>query len=227
MISEQYRWIFIHPRKTAGTSVSEALFLYSEDRRIRMPGQAPDDNFEVRGPITPHKHVTVRFYETMLGSRTNEFLLIGGLRHPLDRMLSLYFYPGNWVRDRVFGGKHLSARGLHRLDPMLIRREKPFWDEDRFTRMVAQQPTMSDYYRAADGHVRLPDVALTANTMEESSRRIAEHLGIDHLQFPHINKSLRPDEVTRLSRSRELAQTVAYAHAEDYDVFNYELLPSP
>ncbi|WP_374197995.1 hypothetical protein [Microbacterium schleiferi] len=190
-----------------------------------MPGQASDDNFEIRGPITPHKHVTVRFYETMLGHRAADFLLIGGLRHPLDRMLSLYYYPGNWIKDRIIGGKRLSARGLHRLDPLLIRRETPYWDESRFLRMVAEKPTMSDFYRRADGSVRLPDVRLTASTMTTATRTIAQHLGIDDLRIPHINRSLRPGEVARLSKSRELAELVATAHAEDYNLFDYSLLP--
>lgn len=205
--------------------MSQALLPYSEDQKHRVPGQDDGDNFEISGPVTPHKHVQLRFYEAMLGGDIERYLLIGGQRHPLDRMLSLYFYPGNWVRDRVPGGKRLSKSALHVLTPLLVRREEPYWDEERFLRLIASKPPMSDFYRTGSGQVRVPDVALTSSSLAAAARTIGTHIGVADLEFPHLNRSLRPDEVTRLSRSRELADAVYRAHAEDYSVFGYDLLP--
>lgn len=192
-----------------------------------MFGQSTKDNFEIRGPHTRSKHAPLRAYQIMLRSELEDYLLIGGIRHPLSRMLSLYFYPGNWVTQRLPGGYRLNRALPDRLGRMFVEHQTPYWDEERFAAMVADQAPISDYYRSWDGSVRKPDYAVTFQNMSQVAQRLAAHLKVPSIDIPHMNRSLRPAEIERLSNSRDLAEFIASAHRPDYEEFDFDLYDVP
>ena len=150
-------------------------------------------------------------------------MLVGGVRHPFARLLSLYFYPGSWTRPRFPGARELSLRFPAKFMRIFARHETPFWDEERFVRLVADTQPMSDYFRDTAGTVRPPDVAISAANINECAAILAERIGIPHLSVPHINRSLRPAEIKRLGASTDLAKFVQESHAVDYTTFEFSL----
>lgn len=197
MISVRRGWVFIHPTKTAGTSIAAALLPYSDDQRRPIPGMDPQEDFEISGPITTNKHSTLRYYRTQLGSQLDDMVLIGGARHPVDRMLSLYFYWQNRRGEPV----HFNTQG--------------------FINLVAKSPTLSDMYRQPDGTVRRPDILVEPGSIAQAVEQIEKQLGITGLEVAHYNKSARHSLVDELRHSSSLTALVREAHHEDYQVFGY------
>ena len=98
--------IFVHIPKTAGNSIQKALFDSgrSFDKQIITGHQDGVNRFEVKGEYTTQKHTKVfqYFKEPQLRSLT----YFSVLRHPVDRLISLYFSPHRHLRYNAKIGKY-------------------------------------------------------------------------------------------------------------------------
>ena len=94
MISRAKNFIFVHVPKTAGNSVQNALFPYSEDKRTVISGKDEVEQFGVSHPGSDlWKHSTIAEYQKALEPAFFDAALkITVLRNPWDRMISAYFY---------------------------------------------------------------------------------------------------------------------------------------
>jgi hypothetical protein len=185
------------------------------------------DSFNLRGPVTRRKHMHLREYLTLGQGRFDDYLVLSALRHPLDRMLSLYFWPGRWVRSRVPLGQTASMRVTSpRAQRILTKQLQPQWDEEQFLALVARSSTHCDYLRLPNGSVRKPDWLLDHRDPDSSLRELASLIGVDALgPLPRRNVG-KPDAVrTSLRTSKHLAEAVQRAHQEDYEVFGFPVIP--
>lgn len=228
MISERHRFIFIHIEKTAGNSLTEVLLPLSDDHVTASMGRpATPDWFGLRGPVTRQKHMPLKEYLALGEGRFDDYAVLASLRHPLDRMLSFYFLPNRWVRQRIPMGfrvaRRLNSTTTHR---MLTKREEPVWDQDDFLSRVARMPTQSDMLRLPDGSVRMPDWTLDLSNADASLRQLGLLIGVEGLgPLPTRNVGSAPEMVKELRKREDLALMVRNAHMEDYEKFGFPLLP--
>ena len=98
--------IFVHIPKTAGNSIQKALFDSgrSFDKRIIRGHQDGVNRFEVKGKYTTQKHTKVLQYFKEPSLRCLKYFSV--LRHPVDRLISLYFSPHRHLRYNVNSKKY-------------------------------------------------------------------------------------------------------------------------
>jgi hypothetical protein len=169
----------------------------------------------------------LREYLALGQGRFDDYLVLSSLRHPLDRLLSLYFWPGRWIRSRVPLGQTASLQvkspTAHRI---LTRELEPRWDEEEFLRLVARSSTHCDYLRLPDGSVRKPDWLLDSGAPNPSLQQLAALIGVETLgPLPRRNATPQNELRAQLRASRDLAEAVRRAHLEDYEVFGFPVLP--
>jgi hypothetical protein len=225
VISTEHRWIFLHVPRTAGSSLSQVLLPHSDERAVTRAGVRAGyiDSFELEGPVTSWKHMTLREYSAVLGPAIDGYRILTSLRHPVERMLSLYLYPGFWVRPRVPGARTMGTR-FPRLDtPWLLRRDEPSWSPSDFEAMVRAWPTQTDYLRHVRGHVVAPDWTLdTHDGGRPSMAQLRALLGLPLADLPQSNRALEPALATELLHDPFVNRVVRWLHAADFEHFGFE-----
>ena len=96
MISEKFKFLFIHIPKTGGNSIQQALLPYTEDKIVNLStNQDGKNQFEVRSGIyKTTKHSNLIRYKHELGAKKFRSLYkFCNIRNPWDRMISFYFSP--------------------------------------------------------------------------------------------------------------------------------------
>ncbi len=96
MISFKHKFIFIHIPRTGGTSIENALSTYSEDRvdgvtirpNMELMRMAKEKNVS----LDNYKHFTYDKYKQILGDDIKDFFIFSVIRHPYERIPSLYYY---------------------------------------------------------------------------------------------------------------------------------------
>jgi hypothetical protein len=94
MISNKYKFLFIHYPKTGGNSIQTVLEKYADDKKhIVKPHHDLDDMFEIKSSIHPmiNKHSTLREYLSIMQSSLDDYFIITTIRNPFDRAVSSYF----------------------------------------------------------------------------------------------------------------------------------------
>ena len=94
IVCHSRRFVFVHIHKTAGESITSAL----------SPSLV-DGDWEVRGKVQPtingtvlRKHSTALEALHALGPELwEQYFTFGFVRHPIDRVLSLYRYIVHWA----------------------------------------------------------------------------------------------------------------------------------
>lgn len=228
MLSSRHKFVFIHIPKTAGTSLTAVLEPLSDDRSTAGGSGPLSDAQDLVGPITRTKHMRLREYQARLGQDLNDYLLLTSVRHPVERMLSFYFWEHHWLKGRFPGGRRIarSTRSL-RLARAVTVEEEPYWDRENFYAQVASLETQSDYLRGVDGTVQSPDWSFVADDPERSTAELADLLSISHLPTVARANVGRYRHLTReLASDKSICDYVFNAHLEDYLNFNFQRYPA-
>jgi hypothetical protein len=169
IVSHSQQFVFVHVHKTAGESITFSL------RR----DLAPDDMVikeDDRGPL--HKHSTALELREYLGAEVWErYFTFSFVRHPIDRVVSLYRYVAE------------QARQLHRprVVRLLRRQPPPQGDPQRWPGVQA--------YLATDSFsefIRHP-VLDNAKGMEPQSASLCDETGEIMVDFVGRYERLAPD----------------------------------
>ena len=96
MISFKHKFIFIHIPRTAGTSIENALSEYSEDYvngvTIKPNSRLVKLARDKKVSLDNYKHFPYSSYKKILGDEIKDFLVFSVMRHPKERIPSLYYY---------------------------------------------------------------------------------------------------------------------------------------
>jgi hypothetical protein len=196
MISFQKRFLFVHIPKTGGNSIQSVLAPYSEDEIVRRPGQDGVERFGVSNPkFKLKKHSPLADYRAALGeeqySRLYKFTCV---RNPWERMVSLYFTPGQ--------GKE--------------------WDRKAFKKTVSKTLSAADYLRLDTGEsdpFNNTDRIIRFENLAEDFGLVCADLGIPSAPLPRYNRSER--EHYSKYYDDDLRELVAQRFADEIARFGY------
>ena len=198
MISEKYKFLFIHIPKTAGNSIQCNISKYSEDEIIRgAPFQDGIERFGVMGRRGLGKHSTLADYYSALGrDYFNGFYKFSSIRNPWDRAISFYFSP------------HRSVTS---------------WDRGSFLSCLPEIPSMFSYL-SVDSNYRAEskseiEFLIRYENLESDFRSCCAQIGIPFEGLPIRNKSKKGSY--RDYYDPELINIVGELFAVDIKNFGY------
>ncbi len=239
IISHSRRLIFIHIHKAGGTSVECALAQYLTWNDLIVGstplGKAINDHYRKRYGLD--KHSSVSDIEKVCGQEIlDQYYVFSVVRHPLDRLCSLYNFIGSII-NKWATGKNISLQqaprfiekhpDVLRISPNLgwpsskaflgTRNFAEFIRDDRLIRDSAFRTQVSRLRSSADGALKGQIFRLEDRL--EWLPKLSATLGLD-LDLPHENKS----ELSLSTRQSVTPKDVEYIenhYAEDYAAFGY------
>jgi hypothetical protein len=131
ILSHKYKFIFIHIPKCAGTSITQSLIPYLGQDDLVL-GCTPEfealsREYKAKGWI--HKHSTASEIREFVGEETwNSYFKFAFVRHPLDLILSLYFWWKKTAADWDEAGRQTKA-AVMKMDFDTFCRNAQFWPE--------------------------------------------------------------------------------------------------
>lgn len=209
MISEQYKFIYLHAPKTAGNSIQKALLPYSSDRLLTKTHQDGVERFSIEGDVTKHKHALLSDYAETLGPRLPEFRVALSVRHPFQRAVSYYLTPSRWMKqDEASGTWELRT---------------PEWNLRAFARQVSQIAPMSAFLTVGEA-VHTPDWLIRYENLATDFDAFARAAGLpmDRGCLGHLNQSASRSLFDVALRDDAARQLVAERFASDFQMFGYE-----
>ena len=208
MLLSKYECIFIHVPKTAGNAQQEILLPFSDDEKVLSGHRDGIDRYELRGPVTLHKHATLADYQEGLGPNFLRFKVAISIRHPFQRAISYYFSPHRWFRENNDGSFHL---------------EPSYWDRDEFFRTLEQLQSMKSFLKTADGYYR-PDYIIRHETLKNDLINFCRKARIpaDVASLDLRNKGTgTPGLINNLEQDANLRRQVEELFSDDMDFFGY------
>ena len=195
MISFQKRFLFVHIPKTGGNSIQSVLARYSEDELVRQrPGQDGIERFGIRSQYNLHKHARLIEYRDALSDRFDELFKFTCVRNPWERMLSLYFTPGQ-------GRK---------------------WDRRAFEKMLRKTPSAADYLRLSGDDIdpfKNVNRILRFENLATEFASLCRDIQVTPVPLPHYNRSEREKYVKYYDA--DLRDWVAELFGEEIARFGY------
>jgi len=92
MFSNSHKFVYVHPQKTGGNTISEYLFPHTEHVRYTR-GQLLKGGFSLGQSQGIGKHAGIEPYKQLgFHLRMEEWTVFGSIRYPLDRLLSWWYY---------------------------------------------------------------------------------------------------------------------------------------
>lgn len=213
MVNHQYKFVFIHIPKTAGTSMGTALY-----KACGVEG--------VYGGLDIH-------HDDLTEEILRDYFVFTVVRNPWDRMYSQYKYrkflhilpfeKAVYNLDDYFT-VHYSKIPTRPVIPVnKISRAHMF---DEFVHLPSQLEFLKGKYNDAINKVPYIDYYARFENLDEDWKVICEKIGIEHVPFPHKNKSR--DEQTafhtdyRSVYSKETEEFIRKKYIDDVEVFKYE-----
>jgi hypothetical protein len=199
MISTGGGWLFIHVPKTGGNSIQSILAPFSDDALTSDQYRDGVQDFEVAGPRTARKHMSLQEYHDLLPAEVYARLLkVAVVRDPWERAISAYFGPIRF---------HDEGR-------------VPEWSVERFCTSLGVLDTMTGLVTVG-GVVDL-DVVLRFERLADGAAGLFHLLGIDAPALPHRNRGLSATAWhAYYEQHPELVDVVAERFADDIAIFGY------
>ena len=191
--NDHYRCIFVHIPKTAGTSVSKALF------------------------GSEFGHCTVDHYEIFSPKRFHNYFKFAFVRNPWDRFLSAYKFlkkGGMYSVDKNWADIHLSEFNNFEQFVLSLKKEDQAQRILRGIHFIPQHKFICDY----KFQIKVDFLGRFENINQDFSV-VSDKLGLD-VQLPHLNRSHNIN--FRDSYTDEMAAIVAQLYKKDLEIFDYK-----
>lgn len=217
ILSEKYKFIFVHIPKTAGMSVTDAFGKYGRPRNRsflrslsrRFPNVEPSSkaHFRVHDPAS--------FMSSKLTRPVfDEFLSFSVIRNPYDHAVSHYEYM------KQFRIKQTAKKvgQMNFLDYLRYRQQKPFGRDTIFARL----PNQCYYLKESTGAFLVRRLIRFENLTTELEL-LAKELQLPDFQLKHTNKTKsRSDKRQFLDYyDSETEKLVRQIYAEDFEKLGY------
>ncbi len=212
MLSEKYKFIYIHIPKTGGNSIQDILLPFSDDKKYVHSHQDGIERFGISGPTTPKKHARLQDYADILGPDLKSYRIVTSIRHPFERAVSGYFSPHRWL-----SGKKTTCDAA--IDY--------YWDEAEFWQITQHQSfTPMTEYLQVNGTIQTPDIIIRKERFETSLNNCLGLLGLPlplPVSLPHRNASHVPATLLHeILNNTELRIKLEAAYQTDMMFFNYQ-----
>jgi hypothetical protein len=229
MISLKYKFLFIHPQKTAGTSVEKVLSKYCE--YIKEGERVPIQSYKGR----PTKHMNPRFYSNNWDTRG--FFKFATVRNPWGKYLSHFFMLSDkpWTREYFHEFISQCTNGFVRARFSFMPEDyfEPAWSRQWKNHARARQwegsvfDLNSQYKKLLIEHARPGeemDHFIHYNTLQEDFDEACDRIGIPREELPHFGKGAYREDDKHYTDfyDDELIEMIRENYKDDIDYFGFE-----
>ena len=204
MISDKYKFIYIHIPKTAGESIEEVLSNEFEDSRI--VSNDPDWDILI-------KHDTLIEHDYSMKSPLSDFFTFSFVRNPWDRMVSHWKYfiqtersPPMPFEDFVFNFHKVLKEAIN----------GHWWNPYRKYIFTAPQ---LDFLTDENGEVQVNYIG-RFEELQKDFDHVCKQLNIKAIKLPHKNKTSRKPH-QEYYKTQGCIDEVARRYKKDIEYFKY------
>ncbi len=228
IVSHEHRFAFIHIYKTAGDSIASALAPHLGPDDIRTDDLRRQRGFGALEPPTVNKHTTAEDCIALIGRTAwDSYLTFAVVRHPLDRMQSLFHYAAqrNAAWSKTIWHRALRQR-LGLIDaPSSWALQRAIAAGDDFSSFI-RRPSLQDHpafqpqvATLSDGDGRLlVRRILRFERLEEDFSHLVADLDLAETPLPHLNRG-RPSDTVQLSTEDQ--DFIMKRYGQDFEAFGY------
>lgn len=200
-IFHNYKTIFVHIPKTAGTSIEYLLGFKERDINILRTGW--ENSVKIGGCIYVPQHLTSRHLMDHPTSQNywDEYYTFSVVRNPYDRILSEYY--GHVLRDNK---KKFSNNEFKK------------WFLDKVIKQESCHYIPQSNFIIEDGEVLVEDV-FKFESLQSEINILKKKLNIKE-ELPHKNKSNNNNKIIILNKENK--NIIYDLYREDFINFNYE-----
>ncbi|MFO8016851.1 MAG: sulfotransferase family 2 domain-containing protein [Candidatus Woesearchaeota archaeon] len=209
MISEKYKFIYIHIPKTGGNSIQKVLSKYSEDKvlwRESIGNVKTKDNKQGLDVFNKklrihNKHARIYDYYRKLGNKIHDYFIFASIRNPWDRVVSCTYF--NKEENKKFKSRLKSL-----LKFMVGKEDKNF-----------SYLTPMTNYVTINGRIEV-DFFIRFENLQKDLDKVCDRLGIPKEKLPHKNQSFHKHYTEYYDERSQ--KKVAEKYKKDIKNFNYE-----
>ncbi|MBZ2163619.1 sulfotransferase family 2 domain-containing protein [Alteromonas stellipolaris] len=219
IINNTFGFIFIHVPKAAGTSVTNALSEYTNYCDLEIGGTAFGEKVQplYRNRFGLYKHIPANELKNITGTKDwVKFFTFSIVRHPADRLLSIYNFLKQWegtpaeLKSKLFEFDTFNAFVLSE-----VWKRRPGPDNIFFPQT----------YWLTDKAGLLVNYVGKIEQLDESLNFIKEVIGLKstkNLKLSKLNESKGEKDFTEISD--EAKSLINDYYTKDFEIFDYEKL---
>lgn len=217
IISHKYKFIFIKPKKVAGTSIEVALGKYCGEKDILTPvsdfTSDNDDTFyahRARNFGTFYNHITPDLIKNKVDPEIwNSYYKFTVVRNPWDYLVSYYIWRSKIVSKPLFKRYSDEIKALFKNPNHLIwflvtfaRTMKIFYKKQNFVKGCSFKyfiENLNDnnmntkFYFDANGN-KVADFYIRYEHLNEDYKKICEKLGVPYEELPKLKSRVRKED---------------------------------
>jgi len=200
IVSQKYRFVFIHIPKTGGTSLAEPAY---RDSSGALTGILGESDYSQAG------HILARGLKERMGERWDDYFKFAFVRNPWDRMVSLYHYflQDSEKQSTALGERIAACEGFAdfcvRLDE--LEPDAHFWEQ-------------LAYLADSEGNM-LVDCVGRFEHLDEDFEKICARLGMPAVTLPHLRQTAHRDY--RHYYDARTVDVIAARYKNDIAAFGY------
>lgn len=231
IISNSRQYVFVHVPRTGGTSITQALQPTTAWNDIVVGGtpygERMGDVWGDKWDVGKHSPATA--LRALVGAeRWTDYFTFALVRHPVDRLVSLYAWARARVRQRRWRRWTRHLLPSHR-EPLWDRPVvRAYLDAGSFSAFV-RHPALGNgrlarpqrhFLTDTGGEPRLIDHVGRLEQADADFATVCDRIGVS-VMLPHTNADRR-DDVTVTPADRNV---VARRYGADFDAFGYDPVP--
>ncbi|MCW1929834.1 MAG: sulfotransferase family protein [Candidatus Kerfeldbacteria bacterium] len=240
IISHSRKFIFIKPRKVAGTSVEVALAQYCGEEDIITENVLLNEIDETtardfrRNDTGFFNHMRSKRIKKQVGEKIwNSYYKISIVRNPWDMLVSRYFWNKKNATPRKSVGEvcgeilkapsqtHLYGKLFFAMKRTLLREEiSPEDSFDAFLKKLPHNASNTSYY--FDDHGKpYCDFVIRFEHLQEDFDTVCEHLELPHTEIPQLKTKVRTSRDYTSFYTSETRAWVEKEFAQEINAFGY------